>query len=54
MEKKWCMCTELKGVAKDMLSTCIVCGGKDGYGLSKNRPKDKQKVLTSVLEDVKC
>lgn len=41
--QSWCMCTELKAVARDCLSTCSVCGGKDAYGTSKERPKEKQK-----------
>ena len=45
MEKKWCMCTELKGVARDGFSTCSICGGKDAYGESPERPKNKKKVL---------
>ena len=45
MEKKWCMCTELNGVARDCDSTCSICGGKDAYGESPERPKDKKKVL---------
>ena len=45
-ECKWCMCTELKAVARDFFSTCSICGGKDAYGGSKERPKDKQKVLS--------
>lgn len=44
MEKKWCMCKELKEVARDGDSTCLVCGGKDAYGFSKERPKDKKKI----------
>ena len=45
MENKWCMCTELNGVARDGDSTCSICGGKDAYGGSPERPKDKKKVL---------
>ena len=45
MEKKWCMCTELKGVARDGDSTCSICGGKDAYGESKERPKNKKKKM---------
>lgn len=51
--KKWCMCTELKGVARDMFATCSICGGKDAYGLSKQRPKDKQKRLKGKKENDK-
>lgn len=50
MEKKWCMCTELNGVARDCFSTCSICGGKDAYGLSKERPKNKKKVLVGGFE----
>jgi len=45
MDKKWCMCVELKSVARDGCSTCGVCGGKDAYGGSKDRPKMYKKVL---------
>ena len=34
----WCMCSELVDVARDLKSTCQVCGGIDAYGTSKNRP----------------
>jgi hypothetical protein len=47
MDKKWCMCTELKGVARDGFSTCSVCGGKDAYGGSKERGVKYRKVLAS-------
>ena len=47
MDKKWCMCTVLKGVARDGFSTCSVCGGKDAYGGSKKRGVKYRKVLTS-------
>lgn len=50
MEKKWCMCKELKLVARDGDSTCCICGGKDAYGTSKERPKDKQKVLSKATK----
>lgn len=46
MDRYWCMCTELKVVYRDGWSTCFICGGKDAYGLSKDRPKDKHKVIT--------
>ncbi|MDA3856394.1 MAG: hypothetical protein PF569_09115 [Candidatus Woesearchaeota archaeon] len=46
MEKKWCMCKDLKGVARDGFSTCSICGGKDAYGKSKERPKHKQKTVS--------
>jgi len=39
MDKHWCMCTKLKMVARDGRSTCSICGGKDAYGLSKDRSK---------------
>jgi len=41
--QKWCMCKKLKGVARDMQSTCMVCGGKDAYGLSDERPEKYKK-----------
>lgn len=37
MEQHWCMCIELKGVARDVFSTCMICGGKDAYGGNLNR-----------------
>ena len=45
MDKHWCMCTKLKAVARDGWSTCSICGGKDAYGESRDRPPDKRKVL---------
>lgn len=43
MEKKWCMCIELKGVARDGFSTCMICSGKDAYGKSTDRGTKYQK-----------
>ena len=43
----WCMCVKLKGVARDGKSTCSICGGRDAYGLSTERPEDKKKTLTT-------
>ena len=40
----WCMCKKLKAVARDGQSTCSICGGKDAYGLSTERPDDKKKL----------
>jgi hypothetical protein len=45
--KKWCMCTKLKMVARDMFSTCSICGGQDAYGASTARPQHAKKVLDS-------
>jgi hypothetical protein len=45
LEKYWCMCTELKQVYRDCYSTCSICGGKDAYGLSNQRPLDKSKTV---------
>jgi hypothetical protein len=45
MDKHWCMCVKLKGVARDMQSTCSICGGKDAYGKSKWRPSGKRKQI---------
>jgi hypothetical protein len=45
MDKHWCMCTKLEGVYRDGFSTCSICGGKDAYGLSSDRPADKQKQI---------
>ena len=39
------MCTELEYVYRDCYSTCSICGGKDAYGKSKNRPIDKEKSI---------
>jgi len=44
----WCMCLKLKAVARDMYSTCSICGGRDAYGTSEARPKDKQKVIAEL------
>ena len=43
----WCMCVKLKDVARDGKSTCSICGGRDAYGLSTERPEDKKKTLTT-------
>jgi hypothetical protein len=45
--EKWCMCTELEGVARDTLSTCMICGGKDAYGGSPDRGNEFKKVLST-------
>jgi len=45
MEQHWCMCEELKSVARDCKSTCSICGGKDAYGKSGARPKDMLKTI---------
>jgi len=44
-EQKWCMCTKLKGVARDGKSTCSICGGKDAYGGSPLRTEEFKKKL---------
>lgn len=44
----WCMCVKLKDVARDGFSTCSICGGRDAYGLSNERPEDKKKTLTTT------
>lgn len=45
MFKMWCMCTELKAVARDMKSTCSICGGVDAYGLDPDRPAGAKKTF---------
>lgn len=45
--KKWCMCTKLNLVARDMFSTCSICGGQDAYGKSSDRPNHAKKTLDS-------
>jgi hypothetical protein len=47
--QQWCMCEKLKSVARDGHSTCSICGGKDAYGLSTERPDDKKKTLKQHL-----
>lgn len=44
----WCMCVKLKDVARDYKSTCSICGGRDAYGLSTERPEDKKKTITTT------
>ena len=44
----WCMCVKLKDVARDGKSTCSICGGRDAYGLSTERPEDKKKTITTA------
>lgn len=44
----WCMCVKLKDVARDYKSTCSICGGRDAYGLSTERPEDKKKTITTA------
>ena len=53
MGKHWCMCTKLNLVARDCWSTCSICGGKDAYGKSIDRPYNKHKVLEQ-REDSPC
>jgi len=48
---KWCMCEELGKVARDGKSTCGNCGGRDAYGGSKDRPRDKRKTLKGASEE---
>ena len=38
----WCMCTILDKVLRDGKSTCSICGGKDAYGRSVERPFAKR------------
>jgi len=38
MDKHWCMCEKVTGVARDGMSTCMQCGGKDAYKGSALRP----------------
>ena len=47
----WCMCVKLKDVARDGKSTCSICGGRDAYGLSTERPEDKKKTITTTYPD---
>jgi hypothetical protein len=47
MERKWCMCTEIKGVARDGFSTCMICGGKDAYGGSPERRGKYRKTIAA-------
>lgn len=49
----WCMCEKLKAVARDGQSTCSICGGKDAYGLSAERPDDKKKKLALMKGKLK-
>jgi hypothetical protein len=51
MEKKWCMCTEIRGVSLDGFSTCDICGGKDAYGGSSGRGVKYSKKI--VIKDKK-
>ena len=37
MDKHWCMCKIVTGVARDGFSTCMKCGGKDAYKSSSER-----------------
>lgn len=46
--QQWCMCVKLKDVARDGKSTCSICGGRDAYGLSTERPEDKKKTITTT------
>ena len=41
----WCMCVKLKYVSLDGKSTCSMCGGRDAYGRSTERPEDKKKTI---------
>lgn len=50
--RHWCMCTELLEVDRDGFSTCSVCGGRDAYGGSSERPESKRKKIVS--EEVTC
>lgn len=50
IDKPWCMCEELQDVYRDGFSTCSICGGKDAYGKSENRPRDKRKTVKSPLK----
>ena len=50
MEKPWCMCVKLKEVARDGYSACSICRGKDAYGTSKERPKNKLKSIEGIIK----
>ena len=49
--QNWCMCVKLKDVARDGKSTCSICGGRDAYGLSTERPEDKKKTITNQTKE---
>uniref|UniRef100_A0A6M3J5B8 Putative restriction alleviation protein n=1 Tax=viral metagenome TaxID=1070528 RepID=A0A6M3J5B8_9ZZZZ len=53
--RQWCMCKKLKAVARDGWSTCSICGGKDAYGKSKDRPPNKRKIIDgdTTIEELK-
>lgn len=40
-EDTWCMCVKLQAVARDMRSTCSICGGRDAYKTSMDRPEKR-------------
>ena len=41
--ERWCMCTKVNLVARDMFATCAQCNGRDAYGTSKMRPEKFKK-----------
>ena len=43
--EKWCMCIRLSTVARDMNSTCSICGGIDAYGISPERTGKYKKIV---------
>ena len=45
--RRWCMCTQLRLVARDCFSTCAICGGQDAYGESPSRPENLRKEIVS-------
>ena len=51
-DQYWCMCVKLKDVARDGKSTCSICGGRDAYGLSTERPEDKKKTITNQTKEI--
>lgn len=51
LEQNWCMCKEIKSVARDCKATCSICGGKDAYGTSSDRPEEMRKELKWVTQE---
>ena len=44
---KFCECTEVGQVARDMKSTCMKCGGVDAYKKSVLRPENQEVCLVN-------
>ena len=51
--RRWCMCRKLDSIARDGFSTCGICGGRDAYGTSIERPPVYSKLVDTIEPTVR-